>query len=1172
MASTVVAEGFTDIVALAHSPSRNIVVVAERSGRLTLLDLLREVDGMYESREIGAGYVEPTHLAIDSAKGRIVVADRDGLWLARLNRADRADATAFAAQPGAVRALLVLTDPAVPQGLAVLDALPAPRLVRYNLDPSPGTTVVDLLPSLPGALEAVPAGAGAVIHVLAATPAGTIVQRSDLTTATVTQVTPAPLPFAGRIVSLTPDWALITGPAGELAAVSDGVTRVIPNISSEPVTAATVVDGRVLLAAGSQVVATALPIGIADPVLLTLDPAPLFVGGYAPVRVDTTGSGVTFDDLELSVDDADLGAVSPSRDDSFDASAPHLLLTGGWRTGTGVVTAKRVGTGEVMGRASFEVTDVWQNDRLGPSFSVTGRCDAPIVRPAWGGGGSGPQNIDVYKAPAAWRMGIVLIDTTSNLYPTAAADIGAIRDGWRDAMIGGVTVGGVTRSVASYFAEVSYGKMTMSLAGNAVAGPVHAAQDWNTYFEVETEPDPANPGSTRPRRWNPRPDAWKALVSALEQANAAETGAQPARPPILDLSQVDALAFVVRTVNRPDPAVTPATAESIGRFVWPQQSTQTVKLNGSDRTLPMMMMPEDWTAIDGRQVYETLAHEIGHSLQLPDLYLYPWHNQGLANRQLRDWDLMHRDRNVPHLSLAMRMALGWVTKDQLKCYNFAANGGAPVLETVRLHALAATTVPGGSFRGVEVRIADGRNYYFEYRNRQGVSIGDGSLPMSQVVMGVDVVSPKGGQNYDSRPMALRLYDDPDAVDDTDSVLTEGAFLEAGDDYREKDFSEGAPKDFVARVLTTTPDSAELQIRYDSEARPELSIRTWPNGDKQWQSPDIEVRNAKSDADPRWLNVPWAGSPNRVVAKVRNRGGVEARDVRASFSIKNLTTNADDRPAAALEPLGLSAPVTIPAGQVRELEVPWVAPTSGHYCITVDIPLYEDPSDPAIHESSDRDNLAQSNYDKFWSESASPSQRKRFTIKLENPTEAPAIVYPRVRQTTPFYRTYLEHSWVLLPPLQSREIGVMTESLDGDPVWQEFIDERRSEMWEVTNILEISGWVSGVCAPQCTGGASLETNSGRRTAFKGIEFFQEPGAAGLVMKPDGTPADHGTVVMTARWEDEDVSAQRTATTEVRSDGRFFAYMQELEPGMVVTLHYLGGYGLAPCDSEPLRADF
>jgi M6 family metalloprotease-like protein len=1173
MASSTVAIGFADIVGIAYSSSRKVAVVAERSGRLTLLDLLREEDGLYESRVIGTGYDQPTHVAVDGTNSRVIVADADGLWQAKLSNANRAAATAFATQPDGVRSLGVLAGAGAASGLAVLDG-PTPRLRRFSLGDQPGTSVTDLLPGLVGALDAALTLDGTAAHILTSVSGVLTLQHGDFALGTVVPVF-QPLPFGGRVAAMSRGWALIAGPSGQLAAVGAGGVRVVAGTTVLPSAGrpvAAIEDERALLAAGGEILEISLPIGITDPVLLTVEHGPMFVGGYAPVRIDTTGSGLSFDDLVLSTDDVDFGAMSPSKDDTFDPGRPHLLLAGGWKKGPSKVVARNASTGEVVGRAAFEIIDGWDKRDEGPTFSITGKVNAPIVRPAWGGGGAGPQNVDVFKAPAQWRVAIVMIDTTSNTFPTVAAQLNPIVNDWRNAMTAGVAVGGVNTSVTEYYKEVSYGKLSMSLVGNSIAGPVHAPGSWDTYFEVETEPDPANPGMTRPRRWNPKPDAWKAMVSAIEQANADAAAATPPRPALVDFSKTDAIAFVIRTVNMPDPAVVPATATSIGRYVWPQQSTQTIKLNGSDRTLPMLFMPENWTAIDGRQIHETLAHEIGHSLQLPDLYLYQWMNQGLAQRQLNDWDLMHRDAGLPGLSLANRMALGWIPAAEVKTFNFAANGGGAVLEPVTLHAIGATPLPAGQFRGVEVRVANGRNYYFEYRNRQGASLADSSLPMGQVVMGVDVSSPKGGQVYDSRPMIMRLRDDPDARDDTDSILTEGAFLGAGDDYREQDFSDGAPKDFVATVLEVHADRAVLQIRYNSEARPELSIRTWPNGDKQWQSPDIEVRNAKSDADAKWLNVPWGGNPNRVVAKVTNRGGLPARDVRAHFSIKNLTTNADDQPPAQLEPLDVSNPVTIPAGQTRELEIAWVAPTSGHYCITVDLPLYEEPGNPAIHESSDRDNFAQSNYDKFWSESGSPSTRKRFKVKLENPTSSPSIVFPRIRQTSPFYRVFLEHSWLRLGPHQTRDIEVMVESLVNDPLWEDFVSQHEGEVFEVPNILEISGWVQGVCAPQCTGGATVETRSGVASQFEGLEFSPEPGGLGVVRTSHGDAVDNGTVLMTAYREGDDPSQQLTATDEVSNDGRFFAFMQGLEEGMLAQFFYLGGFGFAPCESRPRRVTF
>ncbi|KUI27911.1 hypothetical protein [Mycobacterium sp. GA-2829] len=1166
MPAPTVATGFTNVTSIAYSAAREVAVVGERSGRLTLLDLLRPVPDGYEHRVIGEGYHDINHLTYDDATDRLLITDGDGTWVARLARADRTDATPFAQSPDDVRAVGANHIAGVPV-LVVLDGTPSPHLDSYNLGANPGGTVTSLLKSLDGATDAAVADATSAF-LLTSTPAGPVLQLADWANGTASQMSSGTLPFGGHVAALDSDWALVVSKNGSFVCVRrDGTLRRPASAGAgAPVTAVAVTPrGQVLMTTADSVLEDALPTGIRERVLLTMDPNPLFIGGYAPVRIDVTGSGLALEEITLSVDDAAMGAVSPSRDETFDSDHPHLLLTAGWKPGIGEIVARETATGIVVGRTAFEIEPTWHDLDVGPSFCVTGKVHSPVVKPAWGGGEAGVQNIDMFKAPAKWRVAIVLVDTTTNLYPTAAAALNPIRTQWFDHFTGGVTSGGVTRSVAGYFAEVSYGKFSMELVGNTVAGPIHAAGSWDDLFEVETVPDPANPGATLPRRWNPKPDAWKTMVSTLEQAN--EAAKKVGNPPIVDFAKTDAVAFVVRTVNNPTGA-NPPTSSSIGRFVWPQQTTMTVKLNGKDATLPMLMMPENWTAIDGRQIYETLAHELGHTLQLPDLYLYPWMNQGLVQRELGEWDLMCNDGGLPQLSLPSRMALGWVPAKEVKAYNFAANNGQPVVETITLQALEAKTIPANSIRGAEIRLAPGRNYYLEFRSRQGMSIGDANLPMGPVVVGTDVVSPKGAQNLDSRVMTMRLEDDPDAVDDTDGRRTQGAFLTVDKNYKEKDFTDGAPKDFIVTTKAIRPDSADIEIRYDSSARPELSIRTWPNGDHQWQSPDIEVRNAKSDADSRWLNVPWAGNPNRVIAKVRNRGALPAKDVRASFSALDFTTNGGKQPPA--QPMGSSAPVTIPANSTSELTVDWVPPAQGHYCITVDIPLYEEPGSPELHESSDRDNFAQSNYTKFWSETASPSTRKHFTVKLENPTSKSAVVFPLVKQTMPYYRTYLEHSWLRLGPKQSADLLVMTESLDGDPKFA--ADINKELLWETPNMLEISGWVNGVCRAQCTGGAAVQVNSGRTTEIREIGFNAEPGVTGRVLLPNGSPVTRGVVLATARYPGEPPHNQIAAHDEVTNSGHFFVYFPGLERGMEVSLNYLGDFSYAPSEAGPVEVDF
>ena len=105
MPAPTVATGFTNVTSIAYSANRDVAVIGERGGRLTLLDLLRPVAGGYEQRVVGEGYHDINHLSYDDTTDRLVLADVDGMWVARLSQANRADASAFAQSPDDVRAM-----------------------------------------------------------------------------------------------------------------------------------------------------------------------------------------------------------------------------------------------------------------------------------------------------------------------------------------------------------------------------------------------------------------------------------------------------------------------------------------------------------------------------------------------------------------------------------------------------------------------------------------------------------------------------------------------------------------------------------------------------------------------------------------------------------------------------------------------------------------------------------------------------------------------------------------------------------------------------------------------------------------------------------------------------------------------------------------------------------
>ena len=286
-------------------------------------------------------------------------------------------------------------------------------------------------------------------------------------------------------------------------------------------------------------------------------------------------------------------------------------------------------------------------------------------------------------------------------------------------------------------------------------------------------------------------------------------------------------------------------------------------------------MPNEWgdgSTFDqgnGRTIFETLTHEMGHTLGLPDEY-----KPNVAGRMLAgtpagaSWDPMEAEQPLPHFTIAHRMMLGWVQPTWVKLYNFLASG-ATVDETITLAAVEAgrrrqasspesrsvsatgattTSSTGGARRP---RSATGNS------SRTGDRRTDVSEPPDPPVI--------------SRPDILLL---PKHGDDNGAVLDSGQF------YHELDKTTPTyPSDFRFDVVRPQRQlrAGSGALRSDRQAGPfHQALATRPP--HQWQSPDIEVQNARNAADSAWPNVPWQGHANTVVANIKNRGSLSAPGV------------------------------------------------------------------------------------------------------------------------------------------------------------------------------------------------------------------------------------------------------------------------------------------------------
>ncbi|SER33312.1 hypothetical protein [Streptomyces qinglanensis] len=1041
---------------------------------------------------------------------------------------------------------MAATTPLTGRGHALAVAGPASRVVSVRLSDGQVRNVVDV-PDLTG----VTASASDVWA--AATTAGEG-RLHKITTGTTQGLVSGQLPTGHLTVSADRELLLTAHPAADRVSAfrfADGSVTVCatdtPGLEGRIVEMHGLDDGRFLLVTGEGL-AVADDLGDLESRPRLVPPAdPLFVGSWIPLQYDLSGSALTGDDLSFVVHGApDAALVSHASTTPGPEGHKVPMLIAGGLLGEFEVSMVETATGVELDRVTFEVTDHWRDPDHGPSKMLQGDS-APPPAGDWGGGPNTPQNLGTNAHNGRWRVLVLLVNTRDGAFPATDPGLAAARKAILDEVQDGATFNGQTRSARHYYEELSgwnpsTGRgLTVQAYNNRVYGPVTLPEGWGSYFAQKKDAA----GTVIDARWSSLGATVQTIITRTI-SDGLLTNA--------DYSNIDVLLMVPFSPDAP--------GTGTNRFVWPHASSARTFLAGTNvandqETFGFIFVPPDFATQDGRQVHTTLSHELGHTLGLPDLYNFPSYTPDITGRLTGNWDMMAGSRDtLPHFTLSNRMRQGWVDAAHLKLYNFA--GAASVNDSITLHAAELGTPPAGRVRGIEIRRADGWNAYVEYRGRQPGQIGD-TLPADRRVVITDVTS-DAFITPNSRPPIIFVQNDEDG---------DGPILDTAADY--EDLEPATQTTLLVKVDSTAADNAVVKLEYGSDGRPDPGIRPWSGG-PDWQSPDIEVRNAKSVADPgRWYNTPWVGNPNSVIAKVRNSGDLLCKGVVVDFYVTEFTVG--DGPWI---PLG-SDTRDIPPNATQEFTAGW-SPTSatGHYCIIVRIRLYQDPTVAGVVETNIYNNEARSNYTRFVSASASPSSRALARIQLANPFEDSAVVTAVVHQTHRFHRVYLDHQWLRVPGGGSRPVQVFDEALAGFPEAEEYGDITES-LWGRDNKVSIEGWAerpfpSDCGAPTLTGGAGVRVGSGRATTTRVTEAYLSY-AAGTVEYVDGAGgAPDGKIVVVAQEADEsgiiDPIGDRVTVEGTVQNGQFsFEFRRPLdaEHGMVQA-HFLGDFGAAPSESE------
>ena len=974
--------------------------------------------------------------------------------------------------------------------------------------------------------------------------------------------------------------ALVTSPAVATAGVlfASGATGdlTLRSFDGSPDVPGPAVGGevRALNRWGSLVLAItatsieAIEWGLSDGLLpIDVPLGPAFVGGWFRAEIDPAAVGISSSDVELVIDEGPLaGSVSAGIEPPSPSGARRLRVLTGPRPGEFHLSAIRKSDGTRLGQARFRVTRHWPDREVGPPVVMTGKTQHFLM---WGGGPNGPQNIGNHSAPADWRVGYVFVSTSEKRLP---GDLTAMKKEWTDRLI---AAGG--NSVRNYYEEVSYGKTTVSHAGPIFT--LDLEKGWGDYFEQPKNKDTWH-------GWDISQTGKEAIVGALCDM-LADTGQGDV------LEKMDAIVFVVETATESLSVV--GTKLALPMYVWPVHTKSSyyrkivlsdgVTTTASGKKSVIFMPSHAPGKIPATKKIRTtpfrniLCHELGHSLGCGDLYNTGDLPAEVEARTIGALDLMDQDNNLPHFSLPNRMRLGWIDANWIERVDFSVNAAS---RNVTLHAaeLLKSGPAAGRKAGIEIRIRDGWNYYFEYRRAQGGQVGDQMLNaiagMGQMVVGTDVVVLgesgfiAGGDDPVRRPRILLLPVDADG---------DGPVLDAlGEDYEESDVTNvDSPHDFRLRFDgpdAADPNAARVRIEYIAARRADLRLRPAP-GNGNWKSPDIDIEG------PAGMNVIAPDLEHKIIIRVRNAGTEGARSVRVRVAWLPFTTSP-----GAWTQFPDPPRQDIAKGQTVEFRVPWTPKTMKiggdtveHFCVKADIERYVDPSDPSHDEIVIGNNWAQSNFDTTAVSHESPSERRTTGVAITNHLPREATFLTVADMDSALCRIYLGNAWLRLQPAGTAMVELGYESLAGDPLHgamfaQQFEKLARgpAPLLSLTSLVlpePDDQWTS----PQTVWGANLSIRIGRRTRIR-IEGLFERIVRGHVffVENDQRSAVTRGRVNVVMWTADRPEHQLLCSDDVNATGRFDAVIPReisdaANAGIPIFAEalYLGAWPWAPARS-------
>jgi len=471
---------------------------------------------------------------------------------------------------------------------------------------------------------------------------------------------------------------------------------------------------------------------------------------------------------------------------------------------------------------------------------------------------------------------------------------------------------------------------------------------------------------------------------------------------------IDSFTGIAVLVNGPE--VRAGSSHDVTQFRH-EETGDTVKLNESKGIF--------YGAINEKM--GTVAHEIGHWLELPDLYQERFNDGSVIVGNIESWSIM-ADSQSTALYTAQEI------QERLGVYRTAAPNpnlvervwsptDPPIDETFDIIAHDAAEDGGPDFIHIlKLRVAEGLVYYVEVRHMKAGLTFDQTIPVPAVmppVPGVVLITRSTSQmsisNTNERPVMLM-----------------GALNQVGQQVVD-----------AARRLTITvdsilqPDPLAFRIRVqwnqpiagDPNGQFDMTITPWNTDD--WETVDIFVDSPRNntgifenhepgDEKKAILNGdrPWVKRQNQIIARIRNTGPAEVPDVWVSFYATSPPGIGDNGNWSVIDTKHLTKfPAFDPnvAGSGQQLVAcDWYPAADQHTCLKVAIL-------PQIGEIEPNNNQAQENVFTFDSPGSSSHDPVSLAARVRSPFTILKKVTSVVRGLPMGWHVVVDHAWVWTGP-------------------------------------------------------------------------------------------------------------------------------------------------------------